>query len=97
MAATQAGRVRDELVRLSARGLDIASFFEESGRALRVWRPNYTVPVADNMTGSTMGFVTELAHFREVVTEDAPNESDLASAAATLRLTSEIALLAAPG
>jgi myo-inositol 2-dehydrogenase / D-chiro-inositol 1-dehydrogenase len=60
-------------------------------RPERVWRPNYTVPVAENMTGSTMGFLPELAHFREIVTEGAPNESDLASAAATLRLTSEIA------
>ena len=35
MAAWPAERVRDELVRLSARGLDVASFFEETGRILR--------------------------------------------------------------
>jgi len=35
MAATPAERVRDEVVRLSARGLDIAGFFEEAGRTLR--------------------------------------------------------------
>lgn len=60
-------------------------------RPERVWRPNYTVPVAQNMTGATMGFTSELAHFREVVTENVPCESDIASAAATLRLTSAIA------
>jgi predicted dehydrogenase len=60
-------------------------------RPERVWRPNYTVPVAQNMSGATMGFVDELVHFREVVTARAPNESGLDSAAATLRLTAEIA------
>ena len=60
-------------------------------RPEQTWRPNYTVPVAENMTGATMGFVNELVHFREVVTAGAANESDLAGAAATLRLTSEIA------
>jgi predicted dehydrogenase len=56
-----------------------------------VWRPNYTVPVTRNTTGATMGFVTELEHFRRVVTEGIPCESDIASAAATLELTSRIA------
>jgi len=54
-------------------------------------RPNYTVPVAPNMTSATMGFGPELEHFRRVVTEGSPNESDIASAAATLALTSQIA------
>src|SRR4029077_4674518 len=45
------------------------------------WRPNYTVPTAPNMTSTTMGFGPELEHFRRVVTEGIPNESDLASAA----------------
>jgi predicted dehydrogenase len=59
-------------------------------RPERVWRPNYTVPLAANMTGSTMGFVTELEHFRRVVEDGVPCESDLASAAATLALTDQI-------
>ena len=59
-------------------------------RPERVWRPNYTVPLAGNMTGATMGFVTELEHFRRVVADGVPCESDLASAAATLALTERI-------
>jgi predicted dehydrogenase len=59
-------------------------------RPERVWRPNYTVPVAANMTGATMGFVSELEHFRRVVRDGVPCESDIASAAATLTLTSTI-------
>ena len=60
-------------------------------RPERVWRPNYTVPVAANMTGATLGFVTELEHFRAVVRDGVECESDIASAAATLALTSRIA------
>jgi predicted dehydrogenase len=56
-----------------------------------VWRPNYTVPLAANMTGATMGFVSELEHFRAVIEDGTACESDLASAAATLALTSRIA------
>jgi predicted dehydrogenase len=63
-------------------------------RPERVWRPNYTVPLAANMTGATMGFVPELEHFRLVVEEGVPCESDMASAAATLELTTTIAELA---
>jgi predicted dehydrogenase len=59
-------------------------------RPERVWRPNYTVPVAANTTGATMGFTGELEHFRRVVLEGAPCESDIASAAATLQLTNTI-------
>ena len=59
-------------------------------RPERVWRPNYTVPVASNMTGATLGFVTELEHFCDVVRDGAECESDIASAAGTLALTSEI-------
>ena len=43
------------------------------------------------MTPATMGFGPELEHFRQVVTEGVPNESDIASAAATLALTNLIA------
>jgi hypothetical protein len=59
-----------------------------------VWRPNYTVPLAANMTGATMGFVPELEHFRLVVEEGVSCRSDMASAAATLELTTTIAELA---
>ena len=60
-------------------------------RPEQVWRPNYTVPVAANMTGATMGFVTELEHFRDVIADGVPCASDIASAAATLDLTAVIA------
>jgi myo-inositol 2-dehydrogenase/D-chiro-inositol 1-dehydrogenase len=63
-------------------------------RPERVWRPNYTVPLAANMTGATMGFVPELEHFRLVVEEGVSCRSDMASAAATLELTTTIAELA---
>jgi predicted dehydrogenase len=62
-------------------------------RPERVWRPNYTVPFATNMTGATMGFVSELEHFRAVLRDGIECESDIASAAATLELTSRIARL----
>jgi predicted dehydrogenase len=62
-----------------------------------VWRPNYTVPVAENLTGATLGFGTELEHFREVVLDGAPPVSDIRSAAATLRLTSRIAEVVSRG
>jgi predicted dehydrogenase len=62
-------------------------------RPERVWRPNYTVPLAANMTGATMGFVSELEHFGAVLRDGVPCESDLGSAAATLELTSRIARL----
>lgn len=57
----------------------------------QVWRPNYTVPIDRNSTGVTMGFVPELEHFRSVVMEKVACESDVASAAATLRLAEGIA------
>jgi len=60
-------------------------------RPEQVWRPNYTVPLAANMTGATMGFASELEHFRRVISEGVPCESDIASAAATLDLTGTIA------
>jgi predicted dehydrogenase len=60
-------------------------------RPEQVWRPNYTVPLATNMTGATMGFVSELEHFRAVLRDGIECESDIASAAATLELTSRIA------
>lgn len=68
--------------------------YRPPSRPEQVWRPNYTVPHAANTTGSTMGFAGELAHFRAVLVDKAACESDLANAAATLRLTHEIAELA---
>lgn len=56
----------------------------------QVWRPNYTVPRPVNSTAVTTGFGPELEHFRHVVMEGAVNESDMASAAATLALAEEL-------
>ena len=56
----------------------------------RVWRPNYTVPRWENATPAITGFGPELEHFREVVMHDACNQSDMASAAATLALAERL-------
>jgi predicted dehydrogenase len=61
-----------------------------SERPEQIWRPNYTLPSPANTTGSTLGFATELAHFRSVLADRATPESDIASAAATLALTARI-------
>ncbi len=53
---------------------------------VEVHRPTYTVPLAHNFTGTTMGFVPELEHFRQVVQEGMPCESDITSARRTLEL-----------
>lgn len=58
--------------------------------AEQLWRPNYTVPSAPNMSGATMGFTAELEHFRLVVEENVPCRSDMRNAAATLRLAQAI-------
>jgi len=60
-------------------------------RPERVWRPNYTVPLAHNLTAATMGFAGELAHFRALVLGEVEPVSNLASAAATLRLAGRVA------
>jgi predicted dehydrogenase len=60
----------------------------------RVWRPNYTVPAPANFSGETLGYGAELVHFRAVVKGEARPESDLAGAAATLRLAGQVAQLA---
>jgi predicted dehydrogenase len=57
-----------------------------------IWRPNYTVPAAANFSAQTLGYGAELAHFHDVVAGGARSESDLASAAATLRLAEAIAI-----
>lgn len=59
-------------------------------RPEQVWRPNYTVPFAQNLTGTTMGFAPELAHFRSVVADGLASESDLLGAARTLDLVAAV-------
>jgi predicted dehydrogenase len=56
-----------------------------------IWRPNYTVPAGANFSGETLGYGTELAHFHDIVAHGAGVESDLGSAAATLRFAEAIA------
>lgn len=60
----------------------------------RVWRPNYTVPTQQNFSGDVLGYGAELRHFVDVVGGGVANMSDLANAAATLRLTESIVALA---
>jgi hypothetical protein len=62
-------------------------------RPEHIWRPNYTVPAPTNFSGETLGYGAELAHLRAVVKGETRPESDLASAAATLRLAGVIAEL----
>ncbi|HZS14410.1 MAG TPA: Gfo/Idh/MocA family oxidoreductase [Candidatus Dormibacteraeota bacterium] len=52
--------------------------------------PNYTVPLPANFTGTTMGFVPELEHFRAVAGGGVACESDMAGAAATLELAARV-------
>jgi predicted dehydrogenase len=56
-----------------------------------VWRPNYTVPARGNLSGETLGYGSELAHFHAVATGQIGSESDLRSAAETLKLANVIA------
>lgn len=58
---------------------------------VEVDRPNYTVPLKQNFSGDVMGFVPELEHFREVVTDGVACRSDIASAARTFELVEQIA------
>nr|WP_162449178.1 Gfo/Idh/MocA family oxidoreductase [Phytoactinopolyspora mesophila] len=63
-------------------------------RPEQVWRPNYTVPLPVNSGPTTMGFVPELEHFRDVVTGATENLSDMTSAAATLALAEQLCEIA---
>ncbi|HEX6871820.1 MAG TPA: Gfo/Idh/MocA family oxidoreductase [Micromonosporaceae bacterium] len=56
----------------------------------QVWRPNYTIPLPENLTPTTLGFLPELAHFRDVVTERVECESSMDSAARTLALAEAV-------
>jgi hypothetical protein len=74
----------DDLHVVRARGTEhtvVVTAFSSSGAA---------VSIRANTTGATLGFATELEHFRRVVTEAQPCESDIASAAASLELTTRI-------
>ncbi|HVE76885.1 MAG TPA: Gfo/Idh/MocA family oxidoreductase [Actinomycetota bacterium] len=64
--------------------------YRPPSRPEQVWRPNYTVPLQMNFTGSTMGFVPELEHFRKVVKEKVKCESDIESAGLTLALAEKL-------
>ena len=64
--------------------------YRPAGGAAIVERPTYTVPLDRNFTGTTMGFVPELAHFKAVVTEGVPCLSDVASARRTLDLAERV-------
>jgi predicted dehydrogenase len=59
-------------------------------RPEHVWRPNYTVHGRENQSVFVAGFVPALEHFRAVVTEGVPCESDLENAEKTLRLAEAI-------
>jgi predicted dehydrogenase len=58
--------------------------------AVEMDRPTYTVPLPAKMTGTVMGFVPELEHFRAVVTDGIPCASDATSALRTLELTDRL-------
>ena len=60
----------------------------------QVWQPNYTVPRPANSSAVTTGFGPELEHFRHVVINGTTNESDMASAAATLALAERLCAVA---
>lgn len=54
------------------------------------WRPNYSIALEQNGGSTVMGFRPELLHFRDVVVDRMPCESDMASAARTLALAEAI-------
>jgi predicted dehydrogenase len=58
--------------------------------AVEVDRPTYTVPLPANMTGTVMGFVPELEHFRAVVVDGVPCASDITSALRTFELAERL-------
>jgi predicted dehydrogenase len=69
--------------------VDTMTYRPPRGETL-VLRPNYTVPLPQTATGTTTGFVGELEHFRAVVTEHVPCESDAASARRTLEVAERV-------
>ena len=70
---------------VTVNNVDTVIFRPPSG-PVEITRPTYTVPLPQNFTGTTMGFVPELEHFAAVVRGGAAVESDAASAATTLAL-----------
>ena len=97
LGTTGSWRHRSELVEVRGEGTSVVvenvdtCTWRSNDEPELVWRPNYTVPLAQNTTPVTMGFIGALAHFRAVVQERVASASDMTSAAATLRLTQAVA------
>lgn len=64
--------------------------YRPAERPEMVWRPNYTVPISGNSSPTTMGFLPELEHFRQVALKEVESTSDMRSAAATLTLVEQL-------
>lgn len=56
-----------------------------------LWRPNYTVPSAENSSASTGGFLPELVAFAQAIETRTTGASDFRSAALTLQAVDELA------
>jgi predicted dehydrogenase len=54
------------------------------------WRPNYSIPIEENLTPTTMGFAPALVHFQAVVRDGVTCASDIASAAKTLAVVDAV-------
>jgi virulence factor len=80
---------------LEVRGLDTVTVRPPSGPEL-TWRPTWSVPLPQNTTPVVTGFAPALEHFRRVAAGEEESRSDLASAAATLRLAEELLAAVAP-
>jgi myo-inositol 2-dehydrogenase / D-chiro-inositol 1-dehydrogenase len=78
--------------RVELQGLDAAVVVDNvdtcisrpSNQPELVWRPNYTVPTAENSSASTCGFLPELLAFASAVERGTEVPSDFTSAARTL-------------
>jgi predicted dehydrogenase len=55
-----------------------------------VWRPNYTMPLEENLSGHIMGFTGAFKHFREVVRDGVVCESGIESAVHTLTVAARV-------
>ncbi len=64
--------------------------YRPGSRPEQVWRPNYSIPLEGNLTSTTLGFLPELLHFRDVVAGSAVCESSLESASRTLLLLRQV-------
>ena len=78
--------------RVELQGLDFAVVVDNvdtcisrpSNQPELVWRPNYTVPTAENSSASTCGFLPELVAFVSAIEDGTDVPSDFTSAARTL-------------